>query len=254
MTGLSSNENSATFNHNHGLRALRDILHQLQKDSGLVFVAAFGKDGLTTNVNGFCELFDRLDNAANIRLALYLGRNDLRVYDVSRLIGIIQDCKANGLKSDLPSGGHALLADWYSAMYDKEQAVASLCCTQKYANKCPRQARHTRDLKTIMPIRRNASAIVLERSPRPEITTTVLWDEHEAQRRSSAATRDGLARKGVLIQPYELRQEADSLELECVVDACQEYVTDLDALIQHVQEHSKEIQRCILCPLDKPTS
>jgi hypothetical protein len=68
------------------LRKLREAKSDLQSETGLVYIAAFGKGGLTTNVNGLCEWFQNLKNTANICLMLYLGRNNLQVYDIPKLI------------------------------------------------------------------------------------------------------------------------------------------------------------------------
>jgi hypothetical protein len=103
------------------LRTLRKTKSDLQSETGLVYIAAFGKDGLTTNVNGLCEWFQNLNNTANIRLMLYLSRNNLHVYDMPKLITAIQDFKTNSLKSSIVSEEYALVADWYSAKFDKEQ-------------------------------------------------------------------------------------------------------------------------------------
>jgi hypothetical protein len=90
LNGMSSNENIATFDQ-PDLRTLRKTKSDLQSETGLVYIAVFGKDGLTTNVNGLCEWFGNLKNTANIRLMLYLGRNHLHVYDMPKLTTAIQD-------------------------------------------------------------------------------------------------------------------------------------------------------------------
>ena len=120
LDGISSNENIADFNH-PGLRNLRDILTSLQHEAGSIHIAFLGKDGLTTNLNGISRFLGSLYNVTAFWIMLYLGPNIVKLYKMTAIIHAIRHCEAYGLRDGLASDEYALVADWYSIMFDKEQ-------------------------------------------------------------------------------------------------------------------------------------
>jgi hypothetical protein len=122
INGVSSNENFATFSGgNAGLKHFRGHLNDLQDQKGIVIVAIFGKDGLTTNTKGFCQLFTGLTNMTEIRLAVYLKENDLRIYAVTQIIEAISNHDAYNKDITQLTEEEALVGDWYGVMINKEE-------------------------------------------------------------------------------------------------------------------------------------
>jgi hypothetical protein len=120
LNGIGSNENIA--NHNHpDLREFRETLTTIQHDEGCVYIVYSGKDAMTTNLEGISKFFGNLHNVASIWLLLYLGENTIKTYKMTAILQAISHCREFGLPDKFVSDEYALLADWYSIMYNKEQ-------------------------------------------------------------------------------------------------------------------------------------